>query len=127
MNVDEPDADGLYPKWDGPSLFKRRSEVAPSVWAMVYQQEDVQEDSIFSPLCGRLSQRNAKARTSKGRRTWSSKAHVESGYTIIGLDPAMAGATGAVVCTYNRADGKIYVLRCCQYDRAFSSQDSKFN
>jgi hypothetical protein len=39
---------GLYPKWDGPSLFKRRSEVAPSVWAMVYQQEDVQEDSIFS-------------------------------------------------------------------------------
>ncbi len=36
--------------------------------------------------------------------------HAESTYTVIGLDPAMAGATGAVVITYNRTDGKIYVL-----------------
>ena len=28
----------------------------------------------------------------------------------MGLDPAMAGATGAVIISYNRADGKIYVL-----------------
>jgi hypothetical protein len=38
--------------------------------------------------------------------------HVESAYTVIGLDPAMAGATGAVVVSYNRADSKIYVLDC---------------
>jgi hypothetical protein len=42
---------GLYAKWDGPALFTRRSEVTPSVWAMVYQQEDVVENSIFSPTC----------------------------------------------------------------------------
>jgi len=36
-DLDEVLENGLYPKWDGPSLFKRRSEVAPSVWAMVYQ------------------------------------------------------------------------------------------
>jgi hypothetical protein len=30
----------------------------------------------------------------------------------MGLDPAMSGATGAVVVTYNKADGKIYVLDC---------------
>ena len=32
------------------------------------------------------------------------------GYTVMGLDPAMTGNTGAVICTYNKADGKIYVL-----------------
>jgi len=34
------------------------------------------------------------------------------GYTIIGLDPAIAGKTALVAITYNRADGKIYVLDC---------------
>ena len=46
-----PDEDGLYPKWNGGALFRRRSEVSPSAWALVYQQQDVQEDSIFAPLC----------------------------------------------------------------------------
>ena len=33
-------------------------------------------------------------------------------YTIIGFDPAMAGNAAFVVATYNRADGRIYVLDC---------------
>ena len=108
-DVDQPDADGLYPKWDGPALFTRRSEVAPSVWAMVYQQEDVQEDSIFSPSCVAGSVNGMRKRGPLKAGVPGHPKHVE-GYTIIGLDPAMAGATGAVVCTYNKADGKIYVL-----------------
>ena len=110
--VDEADADGLYPKWDGPSLFKRRSEVAPSVWAMVYQQEDVQEDSIFSPTCVAGSVNGMRKRGPLKEGVAGHPRHIESGYTIIGLDPAMAGATAAVVATYNRSDGKIYILDC---------------
>ena len=110
--IDEADADGLYPKWDGPSLFKRRSEVAPSVWAMVYQQEDVQEDSIFSPTCVAGSVNGMRKRGPLKEGTPGHPRHIESGYTIIGLDPAMAGATAAVVATYNRSDGKIYILDC---------------
>ncbi len=34
------------------------------------------------------------------------------GYTVIGLDPAMTGNTAAVVATYNKADGMIYILDC---------------
>jgi hypothetical protein len=110
--IDEADADGLYPKWDGPSLFKRRSEVAPSVWAMVYQQEDVQEDSIFSPTCVAGSVNGMRKRGPLKEGVAGHPRHIESGYTIIGLDPAMAGATAAVVATYNRSDGKIYILDC---------------
>ena len=109
---DEADADGLYPKWDGPSLFKRRSEVTPSVWAMVYQQEDVVEDSIFSPTAIAGSVQGMRKRGPLKEGTPGHPRRLEGQYTIIGLDPAMAGATGAVVITYNKADGKIYVLDC---------------
>ena len=111
-DIDEMGDDGLYPKWDGPSLFKRRSEVAPSVWAMVYQQEDVQEDSIFSPTCVAGSVNGMRKRGPLKEGVAGHPRHIESGYTIIGLDPAMAGATAAVVATYNRSDGKIYILDC---------------
>jgi hypothetical protein len=76
---------------------------------MVYQQEDVQEDSIFSPTCVAGSVNGMRKRGPLKPGAPGHPSHVE-GYTIIGLDPAMAGATGAVVCTYNRADGRIYVL-----------------
>lgn len=110
--IDEADENGLFPKWDGPSLFKRRSQVSPSVWAMVYQQEDVIEDSIFSPTCvagcinGMRKRGPLKAGTAGHPKSSSNL------YTVIGIDPAMAGATGAVVVSYNRDDGKIYLLDC---------------
>jgi hypothetical protein len=103
---------GNYPKWDGPSLFKRRSQVSPSVWAMVYQQEDVTEDSIFSPSCIAGSVNGMRKRGPLKPGTPGHPNYIEGAYTIIGLDPAMAGATGAVIATYNKADGKIYVLDC---------------
>ena len=108
---DEPNDIGLYPKWDGPSLFTRRSEVAPSVWAMVYQQEDVTEDAIFSPSAVAGCVNGMRKRGPLKPNAPGHPKNVE-GYTIIGLDPAMAGATAAVAVTYNRADGKIYILDC---------------
>jgi hypothetical protein len=111
-DIDEVLDDGLYPKWDGPSLFKRRSEVAPSVWAMVYQQEDVESDSIFAPACVAGSVNGMRKRGPLKPGVPGHPKHVDGSYTIIGLDPAMAGATGAVVVTYNKADSRIYVLDC---------------
>jgi hypothetical protein len=111
-DIDEVLEDGLYPKWDGPSLFKRRSEVSPSVWAMVYQQEDVQEDSIFSPTCVAGAVNGMRKRGPLKANTPGHPRHTEGTFTVIGLDPAMAGATAAVVATYNRSDGKIYILDC---------------
>jgi hypothetical protein len=111
-DIDEVLDDGLYPKWDGPSLFKRRSEVAPSVWAMVYQQEDVESDSIFAPACVAGSTNGMRKRGPLKPGAAGHPKHVDGSYTIIGLDPAMSGATGAVVITYNKADSKIYVLDC---------------
>ena len=109
---DEANAEGLYPKWDGPSLFTRRSEVAPSVWAMVYQQEDVVEDAIFAPAAVAGCVNGMRKRGPLKPGAPGHPKHVDNSYTVIGLDPAMTGNTAAVVLTYNRTDSMIYVLDC---------------
>lgn len=105
----EPDEEGLYPKWDGPALFTRRSEVTPSTWALVYQQQDVEEESIFPTPC-------VMGSTSKIRRKGPIRpdvpGHPKEGqfYTVIGLDPAMAGKTAGIVYAFSRDTKKRYVL-----------------
>ena len=110
--IDEQFEDGLYPKWDGASLFKRRSEVAPSIWAMVYQQEDVESDSIFPPACVAGSVNGMRKRGPLKYDTPGHPQHIEGTYTVIGFDPAVSGRSAFVAVTYNRADGMVYVLDC---------------
>ena len=105
-----PDENGLYPKWDGPALFRRRSEVSPSAWALVYQQQDVQEDSIFPPVCVQGSINRMRKR---GPLRVGSAGHPKTQgnwYTIMGLDPAMSGRTAAVIMTVDRQSRMRYIL-----------------
>ena len=105
-----PDADGLYPKWNGPALFRRRSEVSPSAWALVYQQQDVQEDSIFAPACVQGSINGMRKRGPLKEGTAGHPRDLQATYTIMGLDPAMTGNTAAVVMTVDRVSRKRYIL-----------------
>lgn len=106
----EPDENGLYPKWDGPALFKRRSEVSASAWALVYQQQDVQEDSIFAPACVQGSINGMRKRGPLKPGAAGHPKEQGNWYTIMGLDPAMAGNTAAVVMTVDRVTKKRYIL-----------------
>jgi len=110
-DTDVPDKEGFFPKWDGKALFRRRSEVTPQTWALVYQQEDVSEDSIFPPA---IVQGCINGQRKRGLLKAGAVGHPSriEGYTIIGFDPAMGGNAAFVVATYNRADSKIYVLDC---------------
>jgi len=105
-----PDENGLYPKWDGPALFRRRSEVSPSAWALVYQQQDIQEDSIFPPACVQGSVNRMRKRGKLKPGTPGHPAEQGQWYTIMGLDPAMTGNTAAVIMTVDRQTRKRYVL-----------------
>ncbi|NBT49445.1 MAG: hypothetical protein EBT07_16825, partial [Actinobacteria bacterium] len=106
----QPDEDGLYPKWDGPALFRRRSEVSASAWALVYQQQDIQEDSIFSPGCVQGSINGMRKRGPLKPGVPGHPKEAGAYYTIMGLDPAMSGRTAAVVMTVDRNTRKRYVL-----------------
>ena len=47
--VASPGPDGLYQKWDGPRLYVKRGLMTPSMWARVYQQQQVAQDTVFEP------------------------------------------------------------------------------
>jgi hypothetical protein len=105
-----PDENGHFVKWDGKRLFERRSEVSPSTWALVYQQQDVEEDAIFPlPIVNGSINRMRKV----GRLNFNAPGHPKpdgSWFVIMGLDPAMSGKTAMVVYAINRETNKRYVL-----------------
>lgn len=106
---DEPDENGHYPKWDGPTLFTRRSEVTPSTWALVYQQQDVEEDAIFPPAAVHGSINRMRK---PGPINPKAPGHPKDGQwvTLMGLDPAMAGKTAAIIYAVERESGDRMIL-----------------
>jgi hypothetical protein len=105
-----PDKNGHFVKWDGRRLFERRSEVSPSTWALVYQQQDVEEDAIFPlPIVNGSINRMRKV----GKLNFNAPGHPSSQgswFVIMGLDPAMSGKTAMVAYAINRETNKRYVL-----------------
>ena len=105
----EPDENGHYIKWDGRTLFQRRSEVSPSTWALVYQQQDVEEDAVF-PLPAVNASINRMRKPGPIRPGVPGHPTDGQWVTLIGLDPAMAGKTAAVAYAVERQSGKRLVL-----------------
>lgn len=106
---EEPGDDGLFPRWDGQALYRRRSEVTPSTWALVYQQQDVEEDAVFPPAAV-LSSINRMRKT--GNIRFGAPGHPAGGQWVLlmGLDPAMAGKTAAIMYAVERETGQRMVL-----------------
>jgi hypothetical protein len=105
------DENGLFPRWDGPNLYRRRGMLNPRTWALAYMQADVEEDAIFNALKVRacvngLKQPGLMQRTSPGHR----KNGMDGLYVVGSMDPAMVGDTGVIVYGVDRHEKKRYVL-----------------
>ena len=106
-----PDPDGMFPKWDGPRLAKKRARVAPRTWAMVYMQQQVTEDAIFHPDSIRASINGNRLAGVMPRGMVNTRPEGMDGLIVLaGLDPAMAGHTAAVVIGLEPGTQKRWVL-----------------
>ena len=105
----EADSKGLYRRWDGPELRKRRGMLDPKTWAMVYQQQDVESTAIFSPECVRGSV-NALRQVGPLNPLVPGHPQVSSQYIVAAMDPAMSGDTFSVVMAGDRNTGQRYLL-----------------
>lgn len=106
-----PDENGLYTKWDGEALNKKRSRMSPNLWAMVYQQQQVHEDSAFpaEAIKGVINGARNIGYIPKGKA--GVRAEGMDGLIVVaGLDPAMAGYTAAVCLAIDIANQKRYLL-----------------
>jgi hypothetical protein len=103
-NQDEgPDADGLYTAWDGEALSFVRSSMSPWRWALIYQQEDSVEDTVFKAeaVWGSVDRRRKPGVMQE--TAWGgagvSRAKL---WKIAAMDPAMAGITATMVMSLDR-------------------------
>lgn len=106
-----PDADGLYDKWNGPALHKKRSRMSPNLWAMVYQQQQVHEDSAFptDAVKGVINGARNIGLIPKGKAGVRPQG-MDGLVVVAGLDPAGSGYTAAVCLALDISSQKRYLL-----------------
>jgi hypothetical protein len=106
-----PDEDGLYTKWDGDALFKKRGRMSPNLWAMVYQQQQVHEDAVFPGDSVKGVINGARNIGIIPKNKAGNRLEGMDGLIIVaGLDPAMAGYTAAVCIGIDVSNQKRYLL-----------------
>jgi len=106
-----PDENGLYDKWTGPALHKKRSRMSPNLWAMVYQQQQVHEDSAFpsDAIKGVINGARNIGIIPKGKHGVRPNG-MDGLIVVAGLDPAGSGYTAAVVLGLDVSTQKRYLL-----------------
>ena len=110
VESDEPDEDGLFPRWTGERLARVRNEVGPRKWSLVYQNLDIEEDSTFDAVAVRGSVDDFRK---AGPLDPTLKGHPKSNegfHVIASMDPAIAGNTACCVYAAHRGTGERYVL-----------------
>jgi len=106
-----PDKNGLYVKWDGEALFKKRSRMSPNLWAMVYQQQQVHEDAVFPGDSVKGVINGARNIGIIPKNKAGNRPEGMDGLVVVaGLDPAMAGYTACVCLAIDINNQKRYLL-----------------
>ena len=106
-----PDENGLYTKWDGDALFKKRGRMSPNLWAMVYQQQQVHEDAVFPGDSVKGVINGARNIGVIPKNKAGNRLEGMDGLVVVaGLDPAMAGYTAAVCIGIDVSTQKRYLL-----------------
>lgn len=103
--------DGLWPMWHGEALAKKRRKMRARNWSMVYQQEQVAEDSVFKQedVQGCVDRARYPGRLMAGQS--DHRQYGMEGMTVVaGLDPAAAGYTAMVVIALDRQTGQRWLL-----------------
>lgn len=111
--IEQPDENGMFDRWTGPKLARRRAMLAPRSWAMGYMQAEVEESSAFPAkevqacIDGmRFPGIMQKDSAVPGIR----ERGMDGLYVVAGLDPAMTGDTAIVVMGIDRQTFERWVV-----------------
>ena len=106
-----PDENGLYDKWTGEALSKKRGRMSPNLWAMVYQQQHVHEDSAFpsDAVKGVINAGRNIGRIPKGMPNVRPQG-MDGLIVVAGFDPAGSGYSAAVAIGLDISTQKRYLI-----------------
>lgn len=106
-----PDADGLYPRWDGKRLYARRGMIDPKTWSMVYMQAETSDASVFNIKSIRSCVNgNRTVGLMKKENPYHRIEGMDGLYVICSMDPAMTGDTAAIAYGVDIKTQRRYVL-----------------
>jgi hypothetical protein len=101
---------GHYPRWNGIHLSAERQQMDVSTWALVYQQQDVADDSAFDPVCVKGSI-DGMRKAGPLQPGWPGHpTDLSNMFIVCGMDPAIVCDTAAVAYAVNRTTNKRYIL-----------------
>lgn len=108
--TEDPDEDGLYPRWGGNELNKIRNRMTASGWSRIYMQEQIAEDNVFKD--------NYIANCISGRVAGLIPNNPIAGrdggmtglYIIAGLDPATSGFSAITILGVDLITSKRYIV-----------------
>lgn len=107
-----PDADGMYPTWDGPMLATKRNSIDPAKWSLLYMQEETNSTNTFKreAVWGSVNRMRKPGPLSPG-----APGHPRTGqegmYVIAAMDPNFGDGIGfVVVLAVDRTTQKRWLL-----------------
>ena len=107
----QPDENGLWPVWDGPKLADVRESIRPRSWALLYMQQPIGDDSVFSMACvnGSIDRRRKPGPLRPGEL--GGRVHgLEGTNRILSIDPAGTGEGFMLAYAVDRTSGDRYVM-----------------
>lgn len=111
MEAGWPNADGWWPMWDGEALQRKRRKMSARNWSMVYMQDQVSDDSVFSMEAVQGCVDRARYPGIMVDGASQHRRHgMEGLYVVAGLDPAASGFTAMVVVGMDRQTGVRWIL-----------------
>ena len=107
----EPDKDGLYPAWDGPSCAEARADNRPMIWALVWQQQQTSDDMTFSSQCVRGCVEGRRKAGPLKAGAWGHPKFGAEGMQVMGsIDPAGTGEAFILIYALDRRSKERWVL-----------------
>lgn len=111
--TEPPDANGLFRRWDGPTMARRRGVLAARTWSLAYQQMGVEEDAVFPAEAVRRAVNGSRSPGSIKPGMPGVRAKGMDGlFVVAGVDPAMVGDTAITTIGLDRHTGVRHVLEC---------------
>ena len=107
---EEPDADGLYPRWPGELLSQKRNRMTASGWSRIFMQQQISVDNVFKEPDIKACTSGRSAGLIPDNELAGRAGGMKGLYIIGGVDPAAAGFTAMTIYGVDIQSNKRYII-----------------
>lgn len=108
--TEEPDEEGLYPRWGGEQLNNIRNRMTASGWSRIYMQQQVSIDNVFKDTDINACIAGRAAGLIPDNEIAGRAGGMTGLYILGGVDPAASGFTAMTIYGVEIATGKRYII-----------------